>query len=65
MVAERFTLTDPSSSFVMWVTDKGRMLRLENAANELVVMREPPPAPRRATRATPRHVTAKRPAAKR
>lgn len=65
VVAERFTLTDPSSSFVMWVTDKGQMLRLENAANELVVMREPPPAPRRAARVAPRRVTAKRPAPKR
>jgi hypothetical protein len=52
VIAERFTLTDPGSSFVMWVNDKGQMLRLENRANDLVVLREAPAA-RAATRRAP------------
>lgn len=45
----RYVMSDSSSRFTMWTTDKGEMLRLENRDADLVVLREPPatPAPKK------------------
>ena len=42
MIAERFTITDSSSTFLVWTSPKGEMLRLEHAASGLVVQRDEP-----------------------
>jgi len=40
--ARHLRLSDESGSFAVWMSPAGQMLRLENAENDLVVMREPP-----------------------
>ena len=41
---ERLSLTDSSSTFVLTLSPTGQLLRLESAAADLVVLREPPAA---------------------
>jgi hypothetical protein len=51
VLAERIKLSDASSVFTLYASAaNGRLLRLENAAADLVVMREPPAAPSAARR---------------
>jgi hypothetical protein len=49
VLASKVELRDSTSAFTMWTSPNGEMLRLENRATDLVVMREPPPvaAPKR------------------
>ena len=56
-IADRITLTDSTSTFTMYVSSAGNLLRLENKVADVVVMREPPalpPATRRRRPAPPR-----------
>jgi hypothetical protein len=50
--ARRYTLTDPTTEFVLWADARGRMIQLTHALSGLRVEREPDPAPpvRRRTR---------------
>ncbi len=41
-IARQLVLRDESGRFTVWMSSAGRMLRLENVENDLVVMREPP-----------------------
>ncbi len=54
VLADAISLTDSTSAFVLYTSPEGRMLRLENAAADLVVMREPPAAPPARRRHAPR-----------
>ena len=58
MIAQRYTITDAASTFLVWASPKGEMLRLEHAASGLVVLRDEPeaPAPIRATPARKRTI---------
>ena len=53
VLADHIVLTDSSSTFSLYVSPKGNLLRLENAAADLVVMREPPAVPAAARRRRP------------
>lgn len=44
--ARRFTVSDPSGRFTVWMNAQGGMLKLEHAASGLVVLREAPVAPK-------------------
>jgi hypothetical protein len=46
VLADVIVLTDSTSTFALYVSPEGRLLRLENAASDLVVAREPPAVPK-------------------
>ncbi len=53
VVADRISLRDSTSAFLLYTSPAGRLLRLENADADLVVMREPPAVPAAAHRRRP------------
>jgi hypothetical protein len=53
VVTERIVLSDSTSTFTLWVSPEGHMLRLEGLNGKLVVVREPP-APAKRPRARTR-----------
>ena len=53
MVTDRIALTDSTSAFMLYVSSEGRMLRLENSAADIVVMRDPPAVPHATKRRRP------------
>ena len=53
VIADRITITDSTSVFVLYTSPAGNLLRLENAATDLVVMRQPPAVPAAARRRRP------------
>lgn len=53
VVADRMTIGDAGSTYTLWTDEQGRMLRLENAAADLVVMRKAPDVPAPAKRRAP------------
>lgn len=53
VVTERIQLADSTATFMLWVGKDGKMLRLENARTDLVVMREPPALPPTSKRRRP------------
>lgn len=53
LVCERIELEDGATKFVMWVSPRGQLLRLENAATRMIVLRDAPPPPRRRAPARP------------
>jgi hypothetical protein len=53
VVADLIVLSDSTSTFSLYVSDAGKLLRLENAAADLVVLREAPPVPKAAKRRRP------------
>ena len=65
LISQRYTITDSSSTFHVWASPKGELLRLEHAESALVVLREEPPADPPAPGAPPAKKPARRPAAKR
>ncbi len=61
-VTAKYTVTDQSSTFQLWASPKGELLRLEHEASGLVVMREEPQGSALAPRA-PVKKPARKPAA--
>ena len=51
---QRYTLSDSTGAFTLWVSGRGELLRLENRGSDIVVLREAPAPPKRRPAARPR-----------